>query len=114
MGRMLIAMLLAGGGAAGASSVALNEMFGEGGFNLDAIFESATEVGPMSLGVLVLPVLFYFLSGVFSYVTSVVVLAAAAAAVLKFYVGVETPLEALAIVCGIGSAVAVGVYRIIT
>lgn len=111
--RKIIAILLAGGGSAAASTVAFNEIFGEGGLSVDALLKASEQVGASGAGAILLPVVFYFLSGVKSYFTSVLILTVAAVAGL-LYLGVEMPLEQLATVAGIGSAVAVGVYRIIT
>lgn len=132
MWRKIIAILLAGGGSAGAASVALSELFGAGGdpaaaasggglfgpdgaINWETLTAASEKVGASGLGAILLPIVFFFLRGVQSYVISVAVLTAAAiAGVLYFGLAPNMPLVELATVTGIGSAVAVAVYRIIT
>ena len=114
MMRKLIAILLAGGGSTAAAVAGFEQIFGDGSFNLDALMQEPERAGAIGGSTVVLPILFYFLSGVRSYVTSVAIVAVLMFCGLYFGLEVDAPLEQIATVSGIGAAVSVLVYRIIT
>ena len=112
--RKILAILLAGGGSTAAAVAGFEQIFGDGSFNLDALIQQPERAGAIGGSTVVLPILFYFLSGVRSYFTSVAIVAVLMFCGLYFGLQVDAPLEHIATVSGIGAAVSVLVYRIIT
>lgn len=120
MTRIFIAMLVAAFGASAASTLTLAEIAssagalgGSQGLDLDALYAAAEKVGGAGAGTVLLPIVFLLLRGLQSYVVSVAVLAAAMVGGM-IYLGVDLPLEQMAITAAAGSAVGVGAYRLMT
>ncbi|MEO1330293.1 MAG: hypothetical protein AAFW46_11575 [Pseudomonadota bacterium] len=107
----IIGLLLAAVGSSAAGGFAFETILEKDWFS--RLLEDPEKLGATSGSVILLPILFLILSGVQSYLVSVAVLAAASTAGLM-YLGVDTPLQELLIVTGVGSAVAVLLYRIVT
>lgn len=120
MTRIFIAVLVAAVSASAASTVTLAELAstagafgGSDGIDLSALTAAAEKVGGAGAGSVVLPIVFLLLRGLQSYVISVAVLAAAMVGGM-IYLGVDLPLEQMAITAAAGSAVGVGAYRVMT
>lgn len=107
----LFAMVLAAVGSTAAGGFAVESVFENDWFS--TLWNEPEKLGATSGSVILLPILFLLLSGIQSYFVSVAVLTAAMTGGLM-YLGVETPLEQLLTITGVGSAVAVLCYRIIT
>ena len=107
----IIGLLLAAAGSSAAGGLAFETLFEKDWFL--TLLEEPEKLGATSGSVVLLPILFLILSGVQSYLVSVGVLTAASTAGLM-YLGVDTPLPELLTVTGVGSAVGVLLYRIVT
>lgn len=104
-------MLAAAVGSTAAGGVAVEQLFGTDWFS--TLISEPEKLGAQSGVVLLLPIVFLLMRGVQSYLFSVALLAGTMTGLLM-YAGVEAPIEQLLTVTGVGSAVAVLCYRIIT
>ncbi|MEL6280860.1 MAG: hypothetical protein AAFQ73_09290 [Pseudomonadota bacterium] len=126
----IIAMVLAAAGSTAAGGFAADSLFQEGW--LESLLSDPQKIGATGGAAVLLPIIFLLMSGVKSYLFSVAILTAAMLAGLV-YLGVDVPFDQLGPACfasplpescrpimqlltvtGVGSAVAVLVYRIIT
>lgn len=126
----IIALLAAAVGSTAAGGFAADTLFEDGW--IEGLINDPERVGATGGVALLLPVIFLLMSGVKSYLFSVAILTAVMIAGLM-YMGVDVPLDQLSPAClsspmplecrpamqlltvtGVGSAVAVLVYRIIT
>lgn len=107
----LFGLLLAAAGSTAAGGFAFETLFEKDWFL--GLLEDPEKLGATAGSVILLPILFFVLRGVQSYVFSVAALTAASTAGL-IYLGVETPLPQLLTVTGVGSAAGVLLYRVVT
>lgn len=116
----LFALALAAVGSTAAGGVAVETLFERDWFA--SLLNDPEKLGATGGAVIILPLIFLILSGVASYLVSVALLTAAMTAGLLYLglepqmtevLGVMLPLELLT-VTGVGSAVAVLLYRIVT
>ncbi|MEO1293952.1 MAG: hypothetical protein AAFV62_14205 [Pseudomonadota bacterium] len=111
MMRILTAILLAGGLGTGADLFVGSQFFNEDLLqNTQALLE---KLGVNMGGAVVLPVIFFILRGLFSYITSVALLAVGTAAAAKMYFNVEQDWETLFIQTTVFALVATALYRVL-
>lgn len=111
----IIGLALAAFGSTAAGGIAVENLFDREWFA--QLLEDPTSVGATGGSVILLPILFFLLSGIRSYFVSVAVLTVAMTAGLIYLQGAQlTEVEwgPLLTLTGVGSAAAVLLYRIVT